>query len=229
MTAKANIQTFAIPAVSALLLVLVILFGRLTTREVPGTAAFHERVKSAVQLIPSKIGDWQGRDVEPEASATEILAPVIIMQRQYRNQRTGQVVNLLVVYCNDTRNLNGHYPPICYPNVGGWAPTGQQPENVSLLEEEFVGVNYTFDRVVNGVDRKLSVLNFMVSPSGTRPILRDMDSLTNAAPSRFTPGLGAGQVQILGLDALDDKTREEAKTAFLGALEHAISVIAEGA
>ncbi len=224
-----RIASTLIPVASAALLVFALVAGGLTTRDVPGTAEFHLRVRDAVRAIPLTIGDWVGRDADPEASALEILDPVVIMQRVYRNQNTGETLSLLVVYCDDTRNLYGHYPPVCYPNARGWTAEGTREEVVQILDREFPATSYAFGRVSNGIDRDLSVLNFMVSPSLVQPVLENMDALTRSRPSRFTPGLGAGQVQILGLDALSEQSRQVARQDFLRALQPAISVIAEGA
>ncbi len=216
-------------ALSGALLVVAILAGGLTSRDVPGTDAFHARIRDAVRSVPMVIGDWVGEDAEPEPAAIEILAPVVIMQRLYRNAHTGETISLLLIYCDDTRNLMGHYPPACYPNARGWSLVHSVPEPVEMLQRDHPATNYAFSRVVEGVERDLSVLNFMVSPSPEAPMLPDMDALTRAEPTRFTPGLGAGQVQILGLDSLQVESREAAKREFLRAIEPVIRVIAEGA
>ncbi len=228
MARRLDIPGLLVPMVSAALLVAALLVGGLQAREVEGTDAFHERVRRAVQDIPMKIGAWTGRDVEPMPSAIDLLDPVVILQRRYVHPQTQDAVSLLIVYCKDVRRLFGHYPPNCYPSAGGWSLSQIEDTEVPLLGGMQPAVEYAFRRDSAGIARDLSVLNFMVSPSRTRPIVRGMDELMASSPSRLTPGLGAGQVQILGLDKLDAPLREQTRNEFLRAIEPAVRVIAEG-
>lgn len=225
----ARIKNGIAPGVSAMLLLGAIVLGGLQERSVPGTDAYHARIREGVRAIPSTIGEWVGVDVEPMPSAIDLLDPVVILQRRYSNQRTHQTLSLLVVHCGDVRRLYGHFPPNCYPSVGGWELRRAELDHATILGQERAIMRYAFDRESLGRAQNLSVLNFMVSPSRTSPVVADMDSLMRASPSRLTPGLGAGQVQILGLDALDANDRQEALGVFLQALEPALHIIAEGA
>lgn len=217
------------PGASALLLLGAIVLGGLQERRVPGTPEYHARIREGVRAIPSTIGEWVGIDVEAMPSAIDLLDPVVILQRRYTNQRTHQTLSLLVVHCGDVRRLYGHYPPNCYPSVGGWELRSAVEDRATILGRDRSVMRYSFDRESLGRAQELSVYNFMVSPSEASPVVADMDALMRASPSRLTPGLGAGQVQILGLDALDEGDRQEALDVFLEALGPALHIIAEGA
>ncbi len=228
MAKRVDIPGLLVPAISVALLVGAILVGGLQAREVAGTEAYHERVRLAVEHIPMQIGDWVGREVEPMPSAIDLLDPVVILQRRYVHSETQDAVSLLVVFCKDVRRLYGHYPPNCYPSAGGWSLVQAEPTEVPLMGSLRPALEYDFQRDSVGMSRELSVLNFMVSPSQARPIVRDMDKLMSSSPSRLTPGLGAGQVQILGLDRLEPELRERTLSEFLQAIEPAMRVIAQG-
>ncbi len=228
MAKRLDIPGLLVPAASAALLVMALFVGGLQAREVEGTDAFHQRVRKAVQAIPMQIGDWIGRDVAPMPSAIDLLDPVVLLQRRYVHPSTQDTVSLLIVYCKDVRRLYGHYPPNCYPSAGGWSLSETTEDRVRLLGASQPALDYDFVRDSVGMSRELSVLNFMISPSPTRPIVRDMDQLMASSPSRLTPGLGAGQVQILGLDELSPELRSQTRDEFLEAIEPAVRVIAQG-
>ncbi|MFW6061969.1 MAG: exosortase-associated EpsI family protein, partial [Planctomycetota bacterium] len=115
-------RTILVRAATATL-TLAIIGGALAERLSYGSAdeadPYHRRVAERIANIPYTIGDWKGEDVSVPRSAVELLQPNALCSRQYRNQKTGQVLSLLVVHCRDARDMTGHYPPVCYP-AHGW-------------------------------------------------------------------------------------------------------------
>ena len=96
------------------------------THIVPADASrFHDACTRAIDQFPlvidSSDGIWKGREVEQPESAIKLLKPLRIVSRNYscdRNDGTHQELALLLVDCPDARDLQGHYPPNCYPSQG---------------------------------------------------------------------------------------------------------------
>src|SRR5580658_8411121 len=72
----------------------------------------------SLSLVGPTGEQWTGTDVPVAAAATELLRPNTILSRDYVSQSTGQTATLLIVDCSDARDLQGHYPPRCYPAQG---------------------------------------------------------------------------------------------------------------
>ena len=90
-----------------------------TTRPTPeDTEPFHARVRAAVEGLPTKIGDWEGRDIPTSKEVVRLLNPNVVYQKRFTHGRTGEVVHVLLVHCRDARDIYGHYPPRCYPAQG---------------------------------------------------------------------------------------------------------------
>lgn len=222
---------FAIPLASAAILAAVWFSNAMVPklqRELVN--AYHQRVEDRVLDIPVTVGSWTGRDVPAQREARELLDANIIRQLQYTDFDTGEVIQLLVVHCKDTRDMMGHYPPVCYPNVG-WSYT---PENdrelirLSINGIETPAYRYRFTRFEGGVPRTMSVINFFVLPQTDGPgLYKDPDGINNASRDRRTARLGAANIQILSDRPLDPDG--PVLTRFLEQLEPAVHAILEGA
>src|ERR1700691_3902298 len=102
---------------------LVGLLAEARTHVQPTEAAPHlQRCANAVGAFPDVIdtnnGSWTRKDTERRTPAIQLLRPNAILSREYRNDRRKQVVEFLIVDCSDARDLQGHYPPNCYPAQG---------------------------------------------------------------------------------------------------------------
>src|SRR4051794_30845872 len=88
-------------------------------RKQQDAAPFHARARKAIEAYPYVIGYWAGKDVEVPTAAVKLLHPNMIVSRHFVNQgeRWGTVLeaDVLIVQCADSRDMTGHFPPICYP------------------------------------------------------------------------------------------------------------------
>jgi len=82
---------------------------------------FHRAAAIAVAGIPVRIGSWNGTDYPLPPSAIELLRPNATLNRVYTNNM-GREVGFLLVQCRDSRDMLGHYPPICYKGQGWEVP-----------------------------------------------------------------------------------------------------------
>jgi len=185
--------------------------------------AFHASARGAIEQVPDSIGEWQGADVEVPQAAVALLKPNALLGRRYVEASTGRWANLVIVQCRDTRDMSGHYPPVCYP-AHGWTP-GEGPEERTiragatlLPATRYEYTRTEFDRVV-----RIAIYAFFVVPG--EGIVQDMDGIRRAASDYRRRGLGAAQVQVLMDATLPDEEQERIAGEILGAAAPAIVVL----
>lgn len=218
----------AAPALAAVVLLLLLLTRPFEVRDVPGTDEYFAQVRTRVESIPYKIGSWLGRDVDVSVAAVRLLKPNIIVQRQYTDQDSGRSVQLLVVHCGDTRDMRGHYPPVCYP-AHGWRRVASESTQVRVRGLLLPATLYHFSSFVNGVERHMHVVNLFVVPREDAQFYADMDGLERASQDVIGAGLGAAQIQIVSMGDEVDLTSDAVVEKFFESLEPVLQVIAEGA
>ena len=219
---KRGIHVLA-PVLAAALLLASLFIGGVNARPVPGRAAYFARVKDAVEQIPYAIGDWRGENEEIVQAARRLLKPTAAVQRRYVSAG-GPNFSLLMIHCADVRDMEGHYPPICYPNQG-WAVEERRAERVTVGEADVPMRRYVLSREMGLETQRIVIWNVFVLP-GEEPLVDDMPALTRAARSTRRAGLGSAQIQVL-LGAGVEGEREIVERC-LRAVMPAIRTIAEG-
>jgi hypothetical protein len=104
---------------------------------------------------------WTGTQVPIAQAATELLRPNTILSRDYVNEATGISVTLLIVDCSDARDLQGHYPPRCYP-AQGQPEIDSKPRTWRLTGMDIKGMEYEFAK--GDLGDKEVVYNFFITP-----------------------------------------------------------------
>jgi hypothetical protein len=94
-----------------------------------------EQRAELLKKVPKKIGDWIGEDSKPNETVRQVAGAVGAVEREYRNIRTNEKVNLWLIV-GHSRNVSRHSPNTCYPAAGF---EQRAPEN-SLYPMEFPGV-----------------------------------------------------------------------------------------
>ena len=199
MTDRALHKSGRLRSVAPVVLTLLLLGGTLADKVVfhlpPADAtAYHARVRRAAEQVPYNIGPWLGTDTPVPPSAVAMLHPNLILSRQYQDVRTGKIASVLLVHCEDARDLIGHYPPVCYP-AHGWSKRSAARADRWVDGERVTITDYTF--TATRVDRAsdLRVGNFMVLPDGQ--MCPDMDGVETAAQDYRRKFFGAAQVQVI--------------------------------
>lgn len=213
------------PLAAAAMLFGVLFAGRINAGEVPGASEYRDAVRAAVEGLPYFIGRWRGVDVDTPPAAIQLLKPNVIQQRRFVDPTTGRVFSLLIVHCSDTRDMRGHYPPVCYP-AHGWQEAGVAPTTITIGGQAYPARTYDFVRVVEGVEQRLHIFSFFVLPDGS--IVADDAALDRASSKRYATQLGAAQFQIVGGENLPESERREVVDEFVRALEGPIRIIARG-
>ena len=182
---------------------------------------YHDRAKAAVAEVPYFIGTWTGQDDEIPLAAQKLLRPNAILSRtfvdstppkDYRSSR--RIASLLVVQCRDSRDMVGHYPPICY-RAQGRTPDEKNtaPRDWTVNGKEIPGYEYQFVEAFKNGARRTIVYNFLIVPGVG--IARDMKGVERAAEDHQKRHYGAAQFQVVfQSDASAELPREERDEIF---------------
>jgi hypothetical protein len=211
-------------AVSCTLLLLACAAAERFVLTQPGAdaEAYHEWVRHAADAIPIHFDRWLGIEAPVPQSAVTLLKPNAIVSRNYQELSRGRDVSLIVVHCRDSRDILGHYPPICYVNQG-YTMSAAEPREMTVDDLKLSVTRYRFAVVRDGVTRSLELDNFMVLPTGE--IVPDMGAVDRAARDQALKHFGVAQVQIIYGSRLDDVDRGETFDAFVRQLRPFISAV----
>lgn len=204
---------------------------RLTPADV---GPYHARAKQAIDSTRYTIGLWTGVDVPVPNAAQQLLRPNALLSRAYVDNTPGAYrtlagptrLSLLIVQCSDPRDMQGHYPPNCYPAHGA-IPVGQRSLDIDLDSPRSTqspisqpltlhATEYRFS-TGQGADRTTTVVfNTLLIPTvGSTP---DMHGVYLAAENYQRRLYGAAQLQIVLPDTVNPEHRIEIYRTFLTAL-----------
>lgn len=214
------------------LAVLVALPFLLTTELVfePGVEARFAVIRKAFDEAPRNIGKWSSEDIVIPVAAEDILKPNAILGRRYTEFTLGsdrREATLMIVHCRDVRDMNGHYPPICYPN-SGWALDGQENSVLPFVsgtdESPQKSRWYTFTKKRGSEDeQQLLVYSFFVLPDGTTAV--DLSTVSALAGRAASSAKGIAQVQICLSQELNKKTRDDVVRELLGGVSNVMRAL----
>jgi hypothetical protein len=190
-------------------------------------APYHATAQKAVDAFPYVIGYWTGSDQEIPTAAVNLLRPNVIVSRRYKKQadnwRDARQADLLIVQCADSRDMTGHYPPICYP-ANGEPLMSKRPFDLKVGKVLVHGTEYVFDtRQKRDAMLRKSVYNFFVVPG--RGIVPTIDDVRAAAGDYQRRCFGAAQFQVVMNADLPPEERDEIFTTLIGADADLINVL----
>ena len=180
---------------------------------------YHARAKAAIDHFPYVIGAgyWTGNDMEVPAAAVKLLKPNALLSRRYTNHPAdgrGIWADLLISQCADSRDMTGHYPPMCYPS-NGEPLLGSRTFRLKAGDVWIDGTEYQFKaKPGQGCERK-SVYNFFVVPG--RGIVAGIKDVRASAGDYQRRYFGAAQFQVI-IDAdQPPEVRDEVFITLIGA------------
>lgn len=186
--------------------------------------AYHESVSAVVEAFPVNYGVWSGHEVELPPSAIKLLRPNAIVAREYRTESRGGVsATLMIVQCEDIRDMQGHYPPNCYP-AHGW-DAGETSTGSRI--GELAASRYEFSRVVGNRTAAMTVYNLFVMPTGE--VTGSMDAVRKAGADYGLRPYGAAQLQILIGEDVDESMHQWVLDEMRAIAEPVLSVLLAGA
>jgi Protein of unknown function (DUF3485) len=180
---------------------------------------FFKETAQMIAAIPTRIGPWMGQDLEPLQADIDVLKPNAQRKIVYQDQsptgllRNNREVALAIVQCRRVNDMQGHYPPNCYPMVLGDKLLAEERRVWSVEGITIQGMEYRFEKTDNGRTRRRTVYNFMVIPG--KGIVTDMNELVQSAEDYRKRHYGAAQVQVV-FEAFvgSELTREERDDIF---------------
>lgn len=165
-----------------------------------------DAVALALEDVPLRRGAWIGEIAPFPVEASEILQTRALKAWRFQELGTERNALLGIVYCGDVRDMNGHFPPVCYPSQG-WSMAAGEPESVSL---EFDGT--PFDARVwrftlvgqDGATASRSVLGFFLFAD--EPPTSSDTALGERAGRRAASEQGVAQIQLVfdGFPSLEE-------------------------
>jgi Protein of unknown function (DUF3485) len=184
-------------------------------RDTSDTTAFHAGVKAAVEGIPIRIGEWDGREARVPDAAVQLLKPNVLFARAYlesgdstaRPRPEGQEeprrwAKLIVIHSRDSRDMSGHYPPNCYRG-SGWLQEGPATvRQVAAWGRQVPIAEYEFTRTEMDHTLRWTIFDTFVLPAGG--FVTDMDDVYRAVGDYRTRPYGAAQIQVI----MDSKLSE---------------------
>lgn len=180
-----------ITVIAAAMLVAVAFSQRVSVDQ-DAVEAYHARMKLAIEAMPIDYAGWTSSEVPIPPSATKLLRPNAIIAREYRTQDRGGIsATILVVQCADIRDMQGHYPPNCYP-AHGWS-AGEQAIDARFGSLDTV--RYEFNRTAGNQESGITVYNLFFLPSGT--VTHSMDAVRKAGADYVVRPYGAAQLQVV--------------------------------
>jgi hypothetical protein len=184
---------------------------------------YHARAGEEVRRMPWKIealnSTWTAVEHKPESAAVRLLRPNVILSRRYvQNTTSGNpmVAELLIVQCRDSRDMTGHYPPICYRNIGHELVYSERHPPIDVFGQQVPFTEYHFEKYKHGRAEKVYVYNFFVVPG--RGAVDDIKGVHEAAEDYERRFFGAAQFQVLMQDVLspaDAAVREQVFASLL--------------
>lgn len=176
---------------------------------------------------------WTGTDVPVATAATELLRPNTILSREYVKQgENGVSATLLIVDCSDARDLQGHYPPRCYPAQGQQA-LGSQQRTWHLKDMDINGMEYEFSKGELG-DQQV-VFNFFITPCVpgvavshkelNGAICRDMDDVYISGEDYQRRYFGAAEFQVVMSGTLAPEERDAAFVDLMTPIQNVIRTL----
>jgi len=204
------------------LLLLAGLVAEANTRVKPSDAEpFHRQAYAAIHSIPAIMeqGQWISQDEPEPPTATALLRPNAILSRRYlKRLPDGQILSagVLIVQCKDARDMQGHYPPRCYPANGAEMVGPPLPRTWVINGVSIGGMEYHFTQLTEGRNQALCVYNFFVIPEipglasgAVRGICPDITAVYQSGEDYQRRYFGAAQFQFVFPGELSQPSRDQ--------------------
>ncbi|MEM1355112.1 MAG: exosortase-associated EpsI family protein [Planctomycetota bacterium] len=221
---KLGTKSLLAPAIAAGLIIAAFVQGSLQPS--PSDAeGYHLAITQAMNRVPTNVGDWEGQDVEIPDGSLQLLRPNLARSRVYTRGEDEAIAHLLLIQCKDARDLAGHYPLNCYPNVYGYKLAKSSATNWSLDGLLVHGRTYVFNVNEQPGSGSIVVQQFFALPDGTTT--DDVDAIYRLAGDYTQRHRGAAQVQVVypANDPHTDEQREAIFTQLVGSYTEVIRLI----
>lgn len=156
---------------------------------------YHAAVATAAEQTPIQVAGLAAQPQELPDGSVSLLRPNTARAVQYTDESTGAVAQFLLIQSRDARDLAGHYPPRCYPNVYGYELISTEPRQWQVQDRTINGTAYTFAENPSPQAPRWVVLHSFVLPAGKTT--GKLEQMRAAAADYLRRHHGAAQVQLL--------------------------------
>jgi hypothetical protein len=197
---------------------------RATQLEPKDAEPYHARAAAAVRgsarslLVETEL--WSAKQVPVPEAAVKLLGNAEALRLSFTGRTSGHdcTADLLLVHCQDSRDMTGHYPPVCYPGSGYTETSRDKTQHVKTAAGLTVPyVEYGFEKETAGRQSKIAVYNFFVIPG--RGVVRDIRDVRDAAEDYQRRFFGATQLQLVVSAELPPSWRDRIFRSMLDANE----------
>lgn len=207
---KTGLQSVLAPVLAATLIAAAFVQGALQPS--PSDAEpYHRAVLDAANRVPAETGQWKGKDVEIPDGALQLLRPNVARSRVYTRDTDQAIAQVLLIQCKDARDLAGHYPPNCYPQVYGYQLANSEANTWNIDGMSIHGRTYVFNANENPGADSVVVQQFFALPDGSTT--DDVDEIYRLAGDFTQRHRGAAQIQVV-YPADDPHTQAERNAIF---------------
>lgn len=219
---NASSKTLAICSVLCFALLAGVGAHRVRTRTPIEASAYHAKVKAAVDAIPWRVGVWAGEEMPVPPAALALLKPNALLGRSYRDDTGERGITLVVVQCQETRDMAGHYPPICY-KANGWKLLEEKQVTEQVGAHKLPITRYLVDRSSVFESERRWVYNILILPINGG--VEDMQAVEDAASNRVARQRGAAQIQFVLNGDVPEAEQRQLVREFLVTLEPVVDSI----
>jgi len=158
-------------------------------------APYHRAVAHTERDTPVEVEGLEAQALELPEGSLKLLRPNAARAVQYTDTYSGTTGQFLLIQSKDARDLSGHYPPRCYPNVFGYIELERDDREWEIDGVTIRGTQYTFaESALAGAPRWI-VLHFFALPGGETT--GDLAQMREAAADYLRRHRGAAQIQML--------------------------------
>lgn len=197
---------YGAPLISLLLLLCIWIERQAFHLPEGDSTAYHASVRAIAGRLPWRIGDWEGTKVDTPPAAVSMLKPNIVLGRLFRNRVTREHTTLMIIQCEDARDMGGHYPPVCYP-AHGWTQREATTKEILVKGIPIPVTAYRFTRESIEEYSEIQIYNFFVRPDGS--IESGREGVGQAAANPRMKHFGAGQVQMMFSPSMSEERMDE--------------------
>lgn len=207
-------------SVFAVVVTLLLLCGagydRMQTPSSEGADEYLRSVRDASEALPLRIASWVGKEIPLPPAAITLLRPNVLLSREYTDMLEGRRASFLLVQCADARDMQGHYPPVCYPN-SGWREVSRERRDWQVNGRRIAGVAYAFEGQPLSGRSTIVIYNTLALPG--EGFVADMDAVRQRAAQAEARLWGAGQIQVIFDGSVAVAQRDEVFESLLEAHE----------
>lgn len=191
--------------------------------------ARNEEVAIIFRDAPYRIGDWVGEDIPVPTAAIEILRPNAILSRKFGRLDGGEPADLIIVHCSDARDMQGHYPPNCYP-ANGWneLDTNDRQDYELSIDGKDIQIRVYHFKMIDGwgSERNTRVINFFILPNGE--FTCEISAIGSIVSRLSLSVQGVAQVQIVTSGDIPLDKSIKAAEELLSGLSSVMTILSQG-